>query len=100
MKLLLKKRMNVKTQNPMTFKNALLVIYKKSGGIKPKCGSLNILLAQNTDKAPPGHSRSPGTDRCLMPNSKFAEGIGIKSLYFNELQQFKKFIDPIIMSFS
>ena len=98
MKLLLKKRMNVKSQNPMTFKNALSGKYKRLAQIKTRCCSLSTFLTQNTGKGSPGHSRSPGTGRCLIPIGNLVGWEGGKSLYFNELQQLNTIHKSIIIN--
>jgi hypothetical protein len=97
MKLLHKRRLNVKTQNAMTFKNVFFRMDKNLIRIKPKCGSLSTFLTQNTDKATPGHSRSPGTNGCLKQISNLADWFSSKSLIFNELQQLNTIYKSIII---
>lgn len=83
-------RTNSKSQVPTTFKNAFSGMFKKLLRVKPNC---DTFLTQITDKAPPGHSRSPGTGRCLTPIGNSAEWPSSKSLYINELQQFNTIIN-------
>jgi hypothetical protein len=80
-------RKNSKNQNQMAFRNALSGGYVRLARIKSKWGLINTLLTQNTEKGPPGCSRSPGSGHRLSRVSNQADWTGSKSLYFNGLQQ-------------
>jgi hypothetical protein len=87
---------NSKSQDKMNLMNVFNGIYKKLTRIKLKCGSPNTFLVQNTDKAPPGHSRSPGTGRRLISIGKLAGWKCGKSIYIIELQLFNNIQKLII----
>jgi hypothetical protein len=54
-------------------------------------GGLNIFLAQNKGKGPPGRVRSPGAGWCLRPDNQQATNKNNKTNYNTEFQYFNQF---------